>query len=47
MERKIKFTEIINIVSDALDRETNETLDSAASIFSAHKRIYDKIYLGT
>lgn len=47
LERKIKFTDIINIVSDALDREPNETLDSAASIFSAHKRIYDKIYLGT
>lgn len=47
LEKKIRFTDIINTVSDALAREPNEALDSAEAVFSAHKRIYDKIYLGT
>lgn len=42
-EKKIGFTSIVNVVRDALDGETIEPLDER-NVFSAHNRVYEKIY---
>lgn len=44
LEGRIKFTDIVNIVEDALEEKT-ERIDGADSVFKTHKRVYDKIYL--
>lgn len=44
LERKIKFTDIVKIVSDTLDATPNARLNGADDVFATHKHIYDKIY---
>ena len=45
LERKIKFTDIVKIVEDALEHEPFDGDCSFENIRAAHNRIYDKIYL--
>ncbi len=45
LERKIKFTDIVKTVQDALDSEPVENIDDEESVYETHKRVYDKIYL--
>ena len=45
LERKIKFTDIVRLVSEALENESVVPIDGEESIFETHKRVYDKIYL--
>ena len=46
LERKIKFTQIIQIVEDAMNEERIDGAGGANVdiIFATHKRVYDKIY---
>lgn len=45
LERKIKFTDIIETVEKTLNSETISKVCDEESVFQTHKRIYDKIYL--
>lgn len=44
LERKIKFTDIVKIVSKTLEQETIEKISCVDDVFETHKRIYSKIY---
>ncbi len=45
LERKIRFTDIVRIVENTLDTETQANDITEDNIFETHNRIYDKIYL--
>ncbi len=46
LERKIKFTQIIQIVENAMNEEKTDKSGgtTADEVFETHKRVYDKIY---
>lgn len=44
LEHKIKFTDIVKKVSDALSSEPIVDVGDIDDIFAAHKQVYDKIY---
>ena len=45
LERKIKFTDIVNIVRDALEENACNRAVTEDEVFETHNRIYYKIYL--
>lgn len=45
LENRIRFTDIVKIVENALDTEPQTSDISAEGIFDTHNRVYDKIYL--
>lgn len=44
LERKIAFTDIVDIVSRTLDAEKFESVLTLDGVFETHNRVYDKIY---
>lgn len=44
LERKIKFTDIVKIVSETLDKTPYAPLGGVDEVFATHKQVYDKIY---
>ncbi len=44
LERKIAFTDIVEIVGRTLEKEQFRAIETADDVFETHKRIYDKIY---
>lgn len=45
LERKIAFTDIVNIVENTLEHEHISKAESVQGVYETHNRIYEKIYL--